>query len=211
MDHLAGPPGSNGSTLQSADPEALQLDESTSDEKTAENPDGLQTGLEKVLSRIASRTSCPDPGPPPDGGLQAWTQSLMGHLVVFNTWGYIISFGVFQPYYVTTLNRPPSDISWIGSVQIFLLFFIGTVSGRSSDAGLFRPTFVLGTVFLLVGVFMTSLSTTYVIYFYLPFPPDAHLPSRTRVFDSGGFQTIISLPSSRRPGAPPLGTDQQRV
>ncbi|KAL8755352.1 MAG: hypothetical protein Q9199_003702 [Rusavskia elegans] len=161
MDHLAGAPGSNGSTLQSADPEALQLDESTSDEKPAENPNGLQTGLEKVLSRIASRTSCPDPGPPPDGGLQAWTQSLMGHLIVFNTWGYIISFGVFQPYYVTTLNHPPSDISWIGSVQIFLLFFIGTVSGRSSDAGLFRPTFVLATVFLLVGVFMTSLSTTY--------------------------------------------------
>lgn len=26
--------------------------------------------------------------PPPDGGLVAWTQVLMGHLVMFNTWGY---------------------------------------------------------------------------------------------------------------------------
>ncbi|KAL9014973.1 MAG: hypothetical protein Q9180_008910, partial [Flavoplaca navasiana] len=159
MDRPPGAAGVNGSMLPSPDSEALQLDESFAHEKATENPGGLQTGLEKVLSRIASRTSCPDPGPPPDGGLRAWTQSLMGHLVVFNTWGYIISFGVFQPYYVTTLNRPPSDISWIGSVQIFLLFFIGTLSGRSSDAGLFRPTFILGSVFMLLGVFMTSLST----------------------------------------------------
>ena len=159
MDRPPGAAGVHGLMLSSPDSEALQLDESIGHEKATENPGGLQTGLEKVLSRIASRTSCPDPGPPPDGGLQAWTQSLMGHLVVFNTWGYIISFGVFQPYYVTALNRPPSDISWIGSVQIFLLFFIGTVSGRSSDAGLFRPTFILGSVFMLLGVFMTSLST----------------------------------------------------
>ncbi|KAL8844590.1 MAG: hypothetical protein Q9176_001102 [Flavoplaca citrina] len=161
MDRPPGAAGVNGLMLPSPDSEALQLDESIAHEKATDNPGGLQTGLEKVLSRIASRTSCPDPGPPPDGGLQAWTQSLMGHLVVFNTWGYIISFGVFQPYYVTALNRPPSDISWIGSVQIFLLFFIGTVSGRSSDAGLFRPTFILGSVFMLLGVFMTSLSTKY--------------------------------------------------
>ncbi|KAL8671883.1 MAG: hypothetical protein Q9168_003636 [Polycauliona sp. 1 TL-2023] len=165
MDLLAGRPGSSDSTVRSSDPEALQVDESTENEKIVENPGGLQTGLEKVLSRIASRTSCSDPGPPPDGGLHAWTQVLMAHLVVFNTWGYIISFGVFQPYYVTTLGRSPSDISWIGSVQIFLLFFVGTVSGRSSDAGLFRPTFVLGSIFLLVGVFMTSLSTTYLQLF----------------------------------------------
>jgi hypothetical protein len=35
---------------------------------------------------------------------------------------------------------PPSDISWIGSIQIFLLFFIGTFSGRATDAGYFRFT-----------------------------------------------------------------------
>ena len=189
MDHRLGATGSNESTLQSHDPEALQLDEFAAYQKTTDNPDGPQTGLERVLSRIASRTSCPDPGPPPDGGLLAWTQSFMGHLVVFNTWGYIVSFGVFQPYYVTTLNRPPSDISWIGSVQIFLLFFIGTVSGRSSDAGLFRPTFVLGSIFLLLGVFMTSLSTTYVLRSHPSFLACPSLPCRHRVCDPGVCQT----------------------
>jgi hypothetical protein len=27
----------------------------------------------------------------PDGGLLAWTQVLMGHLIIFNCWGYITS------------------------------------------------------------------------------------------------------------------------
>jgi len=27
----------------------------------------------------------------PDGGLVAWTQVFMGHLVIFNSWGYITS------------------------------------------------------------------------------------------------------------------------
>ena len=50
--------------------------------------------LTRVLSRAVSRES-DNPGPPPDGGLEAWMQAFMGHLVVFNTWGYINSFGVF--------------------------------------------------------------------------------------------------------------------
>lgn len=118
-------------------------------------------GIREVLSRTRSRTSCVDPGPPPDGGLQAWTQVIMGHLTVFNTWGYINSFGVFQTYYVTMLKEPPSAISWVGSVQSFLLFFVGTFSGRATDYGLFRITFVVGSIFQLLGVFMTSLSTKY--------------------------------------------------
>lgn len=118
-------------------------------------------GLLRTLSKSLSRSSYIDPGPPPDGGLQAWTQALMGHLVVFNTWGYINSFGVFQTYYVAKLGHPPSDISWVGSTQIFLLFFVGTFSGRATDAGLFKATFVAGSIFQLIGVFMTSLSTKY--------------------------------------------------
>ena len=116
--------------------------------------------LTKVLSRTTSHISI-SPGPPPDGGLEGWTQALMAHLIVFNTWGYINSFGVFQTYYVESLGHPPSDISWVGSVQIFLLFFIGTFSGRATDYGLFRLTFLIGGFFQLLGVFMTSLSTKY--------------------------------------------------
>lgn len=78
-----------------------------------------------------------------------------------NTWGFINSFGVFQTYYVTALNRSPSDISWVGSMQVFLLFFIGTFTGRLTDAGYFRAVFLTGSFIGVFGLFMTSLSTTY--------------------------------------------------
>lgn len=102
----------------------------------------------------------------------------LSHLVIMNTWydpsfqstqnisnislrGFINSFGVFQTYYVTVLNRPPSDISWVGSIQVFLLFFIGTFTGRLTDAGYFRPVFIVGSFMGVFGLFMASLSTTY--------------------------------------------------
>ena len=99
--------------------------------------------------------------PPPDGGVKAWTQAVMGHLVAFNTWGYIASFGVFQAYYQSNLGVSPSAISWVGSVQVFLIFFVGTFSGRALDAGFFRPVYYAGVLLQLLGVFMTSLSTRY--------------------------------------------------
>ncbi|KAL7933116.1 putative translation releasing factor RF-1 [Trichoderma chlorosporum] len=99
--------------------------------------------------------------PPPDGGLKAWLQIVAGHLVVFSTWGYIISFGIFQPYYEQLLNLEPSAVSWIGSIQTCLLFLIGTFSGRGFDAGYYRPLLILGFLMQLVGIFMTSVATTY--------------------------------------------------
>ena len=114
-----------------------------------------------VAALSTTKSSWLDPGPPPDGGLLAWSQVLLSHLVVFNTWGYVSSFGVFQTYYVTKLGHPPSDISWVGSVQIFLVFFIGTFSGRLTDVGYFRPTFLLGSILQVLGVFMASLSNRY--------------------------------------------------
>jgi MFS family permease len=86
---------------------------------------------------------------------------MASHLVIMNTWGFINSFGVFQPYYVAELKRSPSDVSWIGSLQVFLVFFIGTFTGRSTDAGLVRPTLVIGTVFVTLGCFTTSVATQY--------------------------------------------------
>ncbi|KAK9422944.1 putative MFS monocarboxylate transporter [Seiridium unicorne] len=76
--------------------------------------------------------------PPPDGGWVAWTQALVAHLVIVNTWGIINSFGVFQSYYQGSLGRPASDISWIGSMQVFFLFVVGTLTGRLTDAGYCR-------------------------------------------------------------------------
>jgi hypothetical protein len=114
--------------------------------------------LDRVASRIITR-SIRDPPPPPDGGFNAWVQVAMGWLIIFVTWGYVNSFGSFQAYYTEILPEDPSTISWIGSIQVFLTFFIGAFSGRLLDAGLFVPTLFVGGVLQLLGIFMMSLST----------------------------------------------------
>jgi MFS family permease len=85
----------------------------------------------------------------------------MGHLMNFNTWGYINSYGLFEAYYIDTLHLGASAISWTASIQIFLLCFIGTFSGRALDAGYYRRTVMLGCFFQVFAIFMTSLSTQY--------------------------------------------------
>lgn len=72
-----------------------------------------------------SNATLRDPGPPPDGGMKAWTQACMGHLVVTNTWGIISSFGAFQAYYTEDLGMEPSAVSWIGSLQMLCHFGLG--------------------------------------------------------------------------------------
>ncbi|KAK3681911.1 hypothetical protein LTR37_020780, partial [Vermiconidia calcicola] len=118
----------------------------------------------KGLSRIASRLTThdlEDPGPPPDGGLKAWTQIAMGWIAIATTWGWINCFGVFQTYYTLNLDISPSTISWIGTTQNFLTFFIGAFSGRLLDAGYFLPTVLVGASLQILGIFMMSLSTKY--------------------------------------------------
>ena len=55
----------------------------------------------------------------------------------------------------------PSSISWIGTVQNFLSFFIGAFSGRLLDAGYFLPVVIVGVTLQVLGIFMMSISTQY--------------------------------------------------
>lgn len=52
---------------------------------------------------------------------------------------------------------PASQISWIGTCQTFFLFVIGAFSGRATDYGLFRQTYIIGVCMNLLGIFMTSI------------------------------------------------------
>ncbi|KAH8120850.1 hypothetical protein FP744_10001368 [Trichoderma asperellum] len=96
--------------------------------------------------------------------LSPWTgylQILAGHLMIFDTFGYIGSWGLFQSYYISTLGRSQSDISWIGSLQIFLIYFVGTFSGRVLDAGYLRTTLAVGCSLQIIGIFTTASATAY--------------------------------------------------
>ncbi|KIW65977.1 hypothetical protein PV04_08190 [Phialophora macrospora] len=116
--------------------------------------------LSRIVSRLSTREDI-DPGPPPDGGLKAWTQVAIGFTACFCAWGFINSFGVFQTYYTSSLGEAQSTISWVGSVQLWVVFMMSTFSGRALDAGLLIPTFIIGCTIQLFGIFMTSLCTVF--------------------------------------------------
>ncbi|KAF3769379.1 hypothetical protein M406DRAFT_220882, partial [Cryphonectria parasitica EP155] len=99
----------------------------------------------------------------PDGGLQAWLQVLGGFVIYFNTWGLMISFGVFQTYYQDHLlaASSPSAIAWIGTMQAFFLIEVGVVTGPLYDQGYCRHILLVGTVLLVLGVALTSVATRY--------------------------------------------------
>ncbi|KAK5134536.1 hypothetical protein LTR08_006321 [Meristemomyces frigidus] len=114
-----------------------------------------------LLERVLTTRSIVDPGPPPDGGWKAWSQVACAWMVIFTTWGWVNSYGAFQTYYTLTLDESASTISWIGTVQNWLTFFVGAFSGRLLDAGLFVPTLIVGSVLQLLGIFLMSVSTKY--------------------------------------------------
>lgn len=117
--------------------------------------------LSRIVSRIRTQ-DITDPGPAPDGGTRAWTTACVGHLVIFNTWGLINSFGLFQTYYVEVMKiGGPSSVAWIGTTQVFILFGMGAFTGRGLDAGYFRLQNCVGSVIYVFGLFMLSLSKTY--------------------------------------------------
>lgn len=127
---------------------------------TTGNSAAIKATVSNAVSRTYSRLTNRDiteVGHAPDGGIKAWTQVAMAFLVCVTTWGYVNSFGVFNTYYRDTLGETQSTISWVGSIQLWMIFVVSVFSGRALDAGLFLPTFFVGSVIQIVGIFTNSL------------------------------------------------------
>lgn len=72
-------------------------------------------------------------------------------------------FGAFQEFYSTTLipTKSNSTISWIGSLGAFLLCTSSMLTGPLFDVGFGRPLVYAGSLFVVVGLMMTSLCSTF--------------------------------------------------
>ena len=118
----------------------------------------LDSQAQSKIEALASST-----GPPPNGGLQAWLHVLGAFLLWFNSWGILNAFGVFQTYYESgqLFTRSSSDISWIGSIQSFMLLVVGIFTGPIYDRGYLRSLLVVGSFLVVFGHMMLSLSTEY--------------------------------------------------
>ncbi|TID24958.1 MFS general substrate transporter [Venturia nashicola] len=114
-------------------------------------------------TKESTRVSVNNASQIPNGGFQAWMQVVGGFFLFFNTWGIINTFGVYQTIYETSYLRSssPSSISWIGSLQIFLLMVGGALTGPIYDAGHFRALIAVGSFLIVFGHMMLSLCTSY--------------------------------------------------
>ncbi|KAK7423360.1 hypothetical protein QQX98_001151 [Neonectria punicea] len=97
--------------------------------------------------------------PVPNGGPQAWLQVAGSFCLFFCTWGLVSSFGTFQTIYETDQlkQHTPFQISIIGSLQTFLMVFLGFIVGPIYDAGYFRQLLAVGSLLIVIGTVLQSL------------------------------------------------------
>lgn len=79
------------------------------------------------------------------------------------TRGVVNTFGVYQTFYERDFlsSESASNISWIGSIQAFLLVVVGVITGPIYDAGYFRALIFMGSFMIVFGMMMTSVAKTY--------------------------------------------------
>jgi hypothetical protein len=130
------------------------------DQESDSDATGKAIATEKVNIEAQPTAKTAGPPPPPNGGLLAWMQVLGAFFLNFDTWGLINTFGIFQSEYSTGFlsNSSNSAISWIGSIQAFLMLFSCVLSGRLLDAGYFYTDITIG-VFLQVFGMMSEFSS----------------------------------------------------
>ncbi|KAJ7221278.1 major facilitator superfamily domain-containing protein [Mycena pura] len=107
----------------------------------------------------------PDPGFP-EGGCRAWATVFGAFLIQFCGFGYTTSFGVYQDFYVRDYlsQSSSSAISWIGSVNAFLIISVGLFVGRLYDRGHFHLLIYTGCLVQSFSIFMLSLCRPQSLY-----------------------------------------------
>jgi MFS family permease len=121
-----------------------------------------QHDFDSELGVSIEREKSQKPIPPPDVGITPWLQVLGGFFLMFDSWGVIFTYGVFQSYFENgglVDSSSPSDIAWAGSLQSFLLLFAGAFTAKFIDTGHHRAVLLLGTFLTVFGVMMASLAT----------------------------------------------------
>jgi len=135
----------------------------------------LSLMLEKGLNGIGEVSESNPESPPspahtfPEGGWRGWLTVIGGSMIVFCSFGAVQSYGAFEDFYArhTLSDRTPSEISWIGSVQVFWLFAMGLLSGKLFDEGYFHHCIGFGSALYLFSVFMLSLAKPHQFYQHL--------------------------------------------
>ncbi|KAK8086009.1 hypothetical protein PG994_000983 [Apiospora phragmitis] len=103
------------------------------------------------------------PAPPPDGGSRAWLAVAGGWLCQFCSFGFINALGSFTEIYQSDIlkSESASNISWILTTQLFLMFFLSQPVGVGVDMFGARPMLILSFVLSVAGLIGLSFATQY--------------------------------------------------
>lgn len=99
-------------------------------------PSDSITGITQQQDGGSATGSNPvEPEPEQEGDLRAWLAIVGSFLVYFATFGVVNSFGFFQTFYQLDYLKDysPSTISFIGTLQITLMYLSGAVAGALFD------------------------------------------------------------------------------
>ncbi|KAE8355373.1 major facilitator superfamily domain-containing protein [Aspergillus coremiiformis] len=147
-----------GATMQENPLERIQPGSKT----ITQDVSGTAGDLEKA-GVTAQSTPAKASDVPPDGGLKAWMVVFGAFCGLFVSFGWINCIGAFLDYYKThqLSDFPTSTVTWITSLEIFMMFFGGPIVGVLFDN--FGPRWVLivGTFFHVFGLMMVSISKEY--------------------------------------------------
>ncbi|KAK4996975.1 hypothetical protein LTR66_003521 [Elasticomyces elasticus] len=99
----------------------------------------------------------------PEGGLKAWLVVLGSFSGMLAAFGMMNTIGTFQAYLRThqLAQYTDSEIGWIFSVYVFLAFFCGVQIGPVFDAKGPRLLVILGSILLLMSIFLLGICTKY--------------------------------------------------
>jgi len=147
------------------------------EDKNTDLPIGVRPGLSSATSQTEELPSAPidekagngtnpqneNESLYPEGGWKAWSVVLGSFLAMVTCFGIMNTIGTLQSHLATdTLSEySQSDIGWIFGLYSFLCFFGGIQIGPIFDA--FGPLWLLicGTVSLVAGMLLASISTKY--------------------------------------------------
>ncbi|KAK0503643.1 major facilitator superfamily domain-containing protein [Armillaria luteobubalina] len=95
-----------------------------------------------------------------DHGIRAWGTVVGSWLVQFCIIGVPLSFGVTESFYAREYlaDYTPSQINWIGSLQLCLMYLLGLAVAGLFDAGHFHFISIAGSILFLFSIFMLSLA-----------------------------------------------------
>jgi MFS family permease len=94
----------------------------------------------------------------PEGGRMAWAVVFGSFCVSFSVFGLINTSAVFESYFSRhqLQGESPSNLAWIFSVYLFLIYFLGNFAGPAFDRHGNQILILTGSILVVAAQFILS-------------------------------------------------------